>query len=83
MPEPKATNPQQNDEAGRRIDESSDESFPASDPPSWTMGRSTPCEPPPVMTGPKAKPPRERSRATPARRRRLQPQALSYPSWAV
>ena len=60
MPEPKATNPQQNDELDDGIDESSEESFPASDPPSWTMGRST-LEPPAVIADPK-RPPRAKER---------------------
>jgi hypothetical protein len=61
MPEPKAMNPQQNDELDDGIDESSEESFPASDPPSWTMGRSA-LEPPAVLPDPKAKPPRVKER---------------------
>ncbi len=61
MPEPKAMNPQQNDEVDDGIDESSEESFPASDPPSWTMGRST-LEPPPVLPDPKIAPPRAKER---------------------
>ena len=55
MSEPKATNPQHNDERDDCIDESSEESFPASDAPSRTMGRNT-LEPPAVLPDPKIKP---------------------------
>ncbi len=51
-----------------RIDQTLDDSFPASDPPSWTLGRehSAPPEPPPVRS--KAR--RGREAATPLSGRR-------------
>ena len=47
--------------ADDEIDESSDESFPASDPPSWTLGRDNhpPAVPPPAVE--------RRQRGAPAR----------------
>lgn len=47
MPESRPTAPP-SDEV-EEVDESSEESFPASDPPSWTMGRRV--EPPPSPAG--------------------------------
>jgi hypothetical protein len=41
--EPEKKEKAQTDEA--RVDESSDESFPASDAPSWAMGRTPPAQP--------------------------------------
>jgi hypothetical protein len=51
-----------------RIDQTLDDSFPASDPPSWTLGRepADPAEPPPV----RGKARRGREAAAPLRSRR-------------
>jgi hypothetical protein len=50
--------------ADLEVDESSDESFPASDPPSWTLGRNAQ---PPAVPDPDAGPGRPRLPARPPR----------------
>jgi hypothetical protein len=50
--------------ADHEIDESSDESFPASDPPSWTLGRDAQ---PPAVSPRVPEPVRRRAPARPAR----------------
>jgi len=59
MPDSKARPPEPPDEDVEEVDESSDESFPASDPPSWAMGKQ--AEPPP---GERSKDADARDRAT-------------------
>jgi hypothetical protein len=68
MPESKPKTPREPPEV-EEVDESSDESFPASDPPSWAMGKRAEPQPPP--------PPRDDERETraPGRSRSDEPQS--------
>ena len=75
MPESRPTAPPS--DQVEEVDESSEESFPASDPPSWTMGRRAEPPAPARSTGPEA--PRSDDAAAPPRMGKRNPKRSPLP----